>query len=114
MLLTDDFNEKTHRSQFVIGHNGRVLAYQRKIFDPREGAFFTGACCFTRDFLLKFLPKVTPDPTTGEIVIPQLFEMGLTDARKMFSVGTKKNEWVGINTQEELAIAQELMSQRLG
>lgn len=112
VLLTDDFDERTHRSQFVVNNDGHILSYQRKITNPRDGAFFTGTCCFKRDFLLAFLPRLTPDSTTRELVIPQLFQLALSYSRKIYGVHAPKGEWVGINTPQELARAQQLMSQR--
>lgn len=110
-LLTNRYCEGTHGGQFSVGYKGKILSYERPIFNPRGGCFFTGACCFKKPFLETYLPKLTPGPS-GELIIPQLFQFAIQDSRAIHAIFVKEPEWFGINTPEELAMAQEIMRGR--
>ncbi|KKR63676.1 hypothetical protein A2210_00505 [Candidatus Woesebacteria bacterium RIFOXYA1_FULL_40_18] len=111
VLLTDDFAEKTHKSQFVVSSEGEILSYKRRILNPREGNFFTGTACFKKNFLQNLLSRLSVEEN-GEVTIPQLFQLALASNLKICGVKAKQGEWVGINTSVELQIARNLMSLR--
>jgi bifunctional N-acetylglucosamine-1-phosphate-uridyltransferase/glucosamine-1-phosphate-acetyltransferase GlmU-like protein len=110
VLVTPTYNEKTHHRQCTI-FDRRLVSINEEVKDVGQGGFFTGTACFKREFLLNYLPRLTPD-RSGELIIPQLFKLALTDAQKICVVVTEEDEWWGINTPEELAVGQRLMSAR--
>lgn len=109
VLITRDFDRNTHKSQFLVRRDGRIFGFRRGKIDPGEGSFFTGTVCFRKEFLKNYLRLLVPD-SSGELVVPQLFELALADSRKMYSAVAPHGEWVGINSLEELCRANDLKS----
>jgi bifunctional N-acetylglucosamine-1-phosphate-uridyltransferase/glucosamine-1-phosphate-acetyltransferase GlmU-like protein len=112
LLLTNEFDEDTHKSQFVLEANGRIKRYKKGRLDPRGGLFFTGIACFAWEFLSENLSRLKAG-SNGEIEIPQLFELALKESKRVFALCAPEGEWVGINTPKELCRARRQMAERV-
>lgn len=77
---------------------------EKKIREINPGCFI-----FSVEFLNKYLYKLSKSKFTGEFYLTELIELAIKDNLKIETVQGGKLLWRGVNTQEELDKAQELM-----
>lgn len=68
----------------------------------------TNCYIFQMNFLKKYLPKITKSPVTGEYYLPALIKLAFDNKERIEGVAGGTMQWRGINTKEELSIAQEI------
>jgi UDP-N-acetylglucosamine diphosphorylase/glucosamine-1-phosphate N-acetyltransferase len=73
----------------------------------------TGIYCVTRRFLSEALPKVTPENAQGEFYFTDIIRIGYESGRNIgVSYGAAPREILGVNTPEDLARVEALMTGR--
>lgn len=77
---------------------------QRKITEINPGCFL-----FNVGFLREHLHQIEKSPVTGEYYINSIIDLALKFGEKVETVKGGKLIWRGVNTQEELAIAEEML-----
>lgn len=78
---------------------------QRKITEINPGCFL-----FNVDFLKKYLSQIEKSPVTGEYYINSIIDLALRFDQKVETVRGGKLIWRGVNTPEELATAEAILS----
>lgn len=82
---------------------------QRKIKEVNDGLYI-----FNKDWLNNNLPKIKKSPVTGELYLVDLIKMAIDQGKKVIAHTLLTDvEWQGINTPEQLVVAQEKMKERL-
>jgi bifunctional UDP-N-acetylglucosamine pyrophosphorylase/glucosamine-1-phosphate N-acetyltransferase len=79
---------------------------ERKISEINPGCFV-----FSVDFLKKYLKDIQKNDISGEYYLTDLVDIARTNNQKMSTVKGGNLLWRGVNTPEELATAQELLTQ---
>ncbi len=102
----------------IVRQNGKVTAIveetdanpeQRKIREVNDGFYI-----FDKKWLSRNLVKIKPSKLTGELYLTDLIELALSQNLNVQTFILKdSNQWHGINTPQELEIANE-KAQRLG
>lgn len=96
----------------VRDNGGNVLAIveekdateeQRKITEINPGCFV-----FSVDFLKKYLPELPRSSVTGEYYVTSLIDMAIQHNEPVDTVQGGKIAWRGVNTKEDLVIAESL------
>ncbi len=77
---------------------------QRLIKEINPGCFL-----FKLEALKKYLPLVQKSPTTGEYYLTSLIDVALGHGELVETVRGGKMMWRGVNTPEELAIAEQML-----
>lgn len=110
-MLSPVYDPETQNRYCVVNCNGEIGSCRRidKTRGKPDGGFFTGVYCFESEFLLEGLSRLVTD-STGEMGIPQLIDMALLRRVKVMSVWDKKQEWMSINTQKQLLLANQRFS----
>lgn len=82
---------------------------QRKINEVNDGLYV-----FDKKWFIENLAKVKKSSVTGELYIVELIKMAIDQKQKVIAHQLLTDvEWQGINTQEELKLAEEKMKERL-
>lgn len=82
---------------------------ERKIKEINDGMYV-----FEKKWLEENLVKVEKSPVTGEYYIPELIKMAIGQKQKVSAYRLPNSiEWQGINTPEELVLAEEKMKNKL-
>lgn len=79
---------------------------QKKITEINPGCFV-----FNVQFLKDYLNKIEKNDVSGEYYLTDLVDIARTHKQKLNAVRGGKLLWRGVNTPEELALAEQLMSQ---
>jgi len=67
-----------------------------------------------RQWFVNHYPKLKPSKVgKGEIIMPDLIEIAFKEGERVLGFEVSADEWVGINTAEELKKANRLMKERL-
>lgn len=67
----------------------------------------TGFYCFTRDFLVNYLPFIQPNPVSGEYYLTDLVEIALSHGRKVEALFLADDSiWHGVNNRSDWARAR--------
>lgn len=112
-LLTIEVKNPHGLGRILRDSKGRIAAIieekdanhtQRKIKEINPACYV-----FKRSFLEKYLPKVRKSPVTGEYYLTDLVRLGIENHEKIASFKAKDIIWQGINTWEELKVAEKLM-----
>jgi len=110
-LLSHQYDPNTQHRFCQTNLDGRIIRC-RPINPSRgkpDGGFFTGVYCFESSFLKNNLLGLSLD-ISGEIGIPQLINLAISNSQKVMAVWDTNNEWRSINTPQELAIANQRVS----
>lgn len=67
---------------------------------------------FSIQFLKKYIPKIEKSPVTGEYYLTSLIDLAISNHETIEVVLEKKTSWRGVNTPEELQIAQDLYASK--
>ncbi|XOU94123.1 MAG: sugar phosphate nucleotidyltransferase [Candidatus Kerfeldbacteria bacterium] len=99
--------------------NGRVLAIKEKEVLTEEekkiNEINAATYCFNADWLWENIKNLQPSATgKGELILPDLIKMavdqkGIVCAHAISDL----DQWVGVNTPEQLELANEIMTKRL-
>jgi UDP-N-acetylmuramoyl-L-alanyl-D-glutamate--2,6-diaminopimelate ligase len=82
---------------------------ERKIKEINDGLYV-----FDRKWLERNLPKVEKSPISGEYYIVELIKIAIDQGKKTIAYTLPNSiEWQGINTPEELALAERKMEEKL-
>ncbi len=75
----------------------------------------TGTYCFQARWLWEHITRLRPSATgKGELIIPDLIAMAVEESRKVAPHKiTNPEEWIGINTPEQLEYASQVMAKRM-
>jgi bifunctional UDP-N-acetylglucosamine pyrophosphorylase / glucosamine-1-phosphate N-acetyltransferase len=99
--------------------DGRVVAIKEKeVITDEERAIKeinTGTYCFEAKWLWENIKKLRPSATgKGEIILPDLIHLAVSQKDRVCThTITDHNEWIGVNTPEQLKLANEVMAKRL-
>ncbi len=77
---------------------------QKQITEINPGSFV-----FSVDFLKKYLREIKKSDVTGEYYLTSLIDIALESGEKVEAIRGGAIPWRGVNTQEELAMAEKLM-----
>lgn len=82
---------------------------QLKIKEINDGIYF-----FKKSWLLKNIKKLKPSIVTGELYITDLIELALVSNQKVETFKLRdQSQWHGINTKEELEIANQKIKKQI-
>ncbi len=82
---------------------------QRLIKEVNAATYFVDRGWFEANY-----PRLKPSKVgKGEIIMPDFVELTVSRGEKVLGYPVPKEEWVGVNTPEELALANQLMQERL-
>ena len=111
-FLTIEQDDPTGLGRIVRDANDGVLAIveekdatekERKITEINPGCFV-----FNVDFLHAYLKKVKKSSATGEYYLTSLIDLAIQNKEKVTAVRGGKLAWRGVNTPEELQVAEQL------
>lgn len=71
-----------------------------------------GVYCVERNWLMKILPRIKPSPITGEYYLTDIVSLATLDAVKVVTVPLPPEEALGVNTQNDILNAEELLRLR--
>lgn len=113
VLAFEEPNPKGY-GRIIIGEDRRVEAIveeadatpeQRKIKTVNSGIY-----CVERDFLFRALEKIQPNNAQKEYYLTDIVQVATSENRSVgINLGLDKNEFMGINTMEELALAESIL-----
>jgi bifunctional UDP-N-acetylglucosamine pyrophosphorylase/glucosamine-1-phosphate N-acetyltransferase len=69
-----------------------------------------GCFIFRVDFLRKYLKQVQKSPVTGEYYLTSLIDLAILNGESVETVKGGRIDWRGVNTKEELLLAEKLIS----
>lgn len=102
----------------IIRSNGKVngiveekdaTSPQRKIKEVNDGLYF-----FDKSWLVENITKLKPSPFTNEYYVTDLIALAIENYKNVQTFKlTDDHEWHGINTKEELILAQEKFTKRI-
>ncbi len=113
-FLTIEQDDPTGLGRIVRGKHDSLLAIveekdatvdQRVLKEINPGCFI-----FRIDFLKKYLPQVQKSAATGEYYLTSLIDLAIQHGEKVETVRGGKIAWRGVNTHEELEVAERLYS----
>lgn len=119
MLTTEVEDFEGWRSLFL--HWGRVLRNEDgevtavrefKVCSDQEKAVRevnNGMYCFDGEWLWKNVSQIDNNNPKGEYYLTSLFEMALAQGKKIETISCEAEEGIGINSPEELAIAEKIV-----
>lgn len=79
---------------------------------PEKGEINCGAYVFDRIWFVKNIVNVKKNKK-GEYYITDLIDIAIKDKDKLLALEIPEDEWVGVNTKEELKIANEKMRRKI-
>lgn len=118
-LLTLIHPEPGELGRIIRNQAGEVIAIKEKEVltdDEKEIQEINAACyCFNSDWLWENIAKLKPSATgKGELILPDLIKMAVEQKEKVAAHAIKDlDQWIGINTPEQLAYANKVMTERL-
>lgn len=99
--------------RIIRDNNGEVIdiieekdatAQQRKINEINPNCYI-----FKKEFLLKYVTKISKSPVTGEYYLTSLIKIGRENNEKILTVDGGTLPWKGINTKEDLEQAKNMI-----
>ena len=118
-LLTLEHPDPKELGRIIRDKSGRILAIKEKEVltssEKKIKEINTGTYCFEADWLWENIKKLKPSATgKGELILPDLIKMAVeqkdnVSAHKIYD----HNEWIGINTPEQLEFANKIMDKKL-
>jgi len=118
-LLTLRHPNPAELGRIIRNESGEVIAIKEKeVLSDEEKKIReinTATYCFDADWLWENIKKLKPSATgKGELILPDLIKMAVEQGEKVHAhMITQPHEWVGVNTPEQLAYANEAMAKRL-
>jgi len=116
-LLTVEKDDPTGLGRIIRGKDDRVIGIvEEKLASSQQKKIKeinTGCYVFNTDFLWPALKKIKKNPA-GEYYLTDLIEIAIAEGKKVNAYKISSQEWFGINTSEDLAMAQEMMREKNG
>ncbi len=118
-LLTLIHPEPGELGRIIRNQAGEVIAIKEKEVlskDETNILEINAACyCFDADWLWENIAKLKPSATgKGELILPDLIKMAVEQKEKVAAHAIKDlDQWIGINTPEQLEYANKVMAERL-
>ena len=118
-LLAVSLEEPKGYGRLIFTEDGDLIAIvEEKDASPAEKLIKiinTGIYIVKREFLENALPQLRSDNAQNEIYLTDIINIGYRQKRKIGSlIGGDSKEIIGVNSQDELQIAEILMKQRFG
>lgn len=119
-LLTLEHPYPAELGRIIRDEGGKLIAIKEKEVltntERKIREINTGTYCFRSTWLWENLPLLQPSATgKGELIVPDLIHMAVEQAQIVSSHMIKDpDEWIGINTPEQLEYAQKEMKRRTG
>ncbi len=116
-FLTIEQDDPQGLGRIIRNKDGQVQAIieekdatdeQKKIQEINPGCFV-----FSMEYLKKYLHRVEKSPVTGEYYLTSLVDLAIQHGEKVETVKGGKLAWRGVNTPEELALAEALLKEAL-
>lgn len=116
-LLTIKKTDPTGLGRIVRDKNGDIQAIVEEAVATEEQKKIqeinTGLYCFRKDFLDDFIDLIEKNPVSGEYYLTDLIEIAVEKDLPVKALFWEDNTvWHGINTQDQLETAGELMRQK--
>lgn len=92
--------------------DGNVLKIEDYTGEPNPAEVNAGAYLFDSQWLAENIDKI-PKNEKGEYYIIELVNIAIAQKEKVLTFRVDPNEWLGINTQEDLRIADQKMREKL-
>lgn len=112
-LLTIETESPQDLGRVLRGKNGEIVGIVEEkdaIDSERKINEINPACyLFERRFLEKYLPRVKKSSASGEYYLTDLVKIGVESGQRVESLKVKNILWRGVNTPEELKIAEKMM-----
>ncbi|MBU0964546.1 bifunctional UDP-N-acetylglucosamine diphosphorylase/glucosamine-1-phosphate N-acetyltransferase GlmU, partial [Patescibacteria group bacterium] len=105
--------------RIIRNKDGQVIAIKEKEVLTEEekkiSEINTATYCFEAGWLWKNIKELKPSATgQGELILPDLVKIAVDNGQRICAhMITDLDEWVGVNTQHQLDIANEIMAKRL-
>ncbi|MDP3980213.1 MAG: sugar phosphate nucleotidyltransferase [Chlamydiota bacterium] len=118
-LLTLIHPEPGELGRIIRNQAGDVIAIKEKEVlteDEKDIQEINAACyCFEADWLWKNISRLKPSATgQGELILPDLIKLAVKQEEKVCAHAIKDlDQWIGINTKEQLEYANQVMAERL-
>ncbi len=96
----------------IIRDNGRIRIVEKKDATPEQLAVKEvnlGIYCFKSPWVWEALRQVSPRNASGEYYLTDLIKIAVEQGKKVGTVPVPSIEAMGINTQEDLKIAEQLI-----
>ncbi len=118
-LLTLKHPKPAELGRIIRDKQGRIVAIKEKeVLNEEEkkiDEINTGTYCFEAKWLWQNIKKLKPSATgKGEIILPDLISLAVEQKDEVVTHTIHDYyEWIGINTPEQLKLANEVMAKRL-
>ncbi|MBU0598600.1 NTP transferase domain-containing protein [Patescibacteria group bacterium] len=118
-ILTLDHPSPKELGRIIRNKDGQVIAIKEKEVLTEEekkiSEINTATYCFEAGWLWKNIKELKPSATgQGELILPDLVKIAVDNGQRICAhMITDLDEWVGVNTQHQLDIANEIMAKRL-
>lgn len=118
-LLTLQHPEPAELGRIIRDANGKICAIKEKeVLTPEERKIKevnTGTYCFEAAWLRENIKKLKPSATgKGELILPDLIHLAVAQQDRVCTHTIHDHhEWIGVNTTEQLQLANEVMTERL-
>lgn len=118
-LLTLKHPNPRELGRIIRDKKGSIVAIKEKeVLTPTErkiNEINTGTYCFETPWLWENIKKLKPSATgKGELILPDLIKIAVDQKDKVSAhTITDHQEWVGVNTTEQLKLANEVMEKKL-
>jgi|SRR3972149_2444643 len=113
-FLTIDVDNPQGLGRIVRDSKGNLqgIVEEKDATEEQKAISEINPACYVAnvDFLKKYLPKVRKSPVTGEYYLTSLIDIGIRNNEKIQTVRGGKIHWRGVNTKEEFAEAEKLIT----
>ena len=118
-ILAVDIDNPTGYGRIIVDSKGRVAKIVEEAdasaVEKRIKTINTGIYCVKKSFLIDALKKIRADNAQGEYYLTDIIEIGCTEGRCVgVMIGQNENEVLGVNSAEDLAVAENAMRLRMG
>ena len=118
-LLTLRHPNPKELGRIIRDKKGEIVAIKEKeVLTPAEKKIKeinTGTYCFAAKWLWENIKKLKPSKTgKGELILPDLIKIAVEQKNKVSAhIIDDHNQWIGVNTTEQLKLANEVMEKKL-
>ena len=121
LVLTADLKEKSSLGIIIRDSKGNLRSIQERISSSNNLAksygheVNSGMYCFKTKALLQNLPKIKPNNQKKEYFLTDIIDILYQKKERIdaYSLGDRAEEIFGINSQQDLCLAEDFMRQRL-
>ncbi len=117
-FLTVDLENPGELGRILRNNKGKILGIvEKEVLTPKQAKIKeinAGCYSFAADWLWSNLKKLKKSQTgKGEYILPDLIKLAINQGEKVEALKINKNEWIGVNNQEQLIYANREMKKRL-